>query len=177
MTFKEVQDLIAKPKKLVADDGHQLDFYYLEQNVPFNVELNLTDTETRKLKFRINVTQSQKVGYKISFHMMDTNGYIGLSRLDINGLAHTNPKEVTDKVPDFLKPHASERIDTSHLHFYVEDYETLAWALPLVDVNNENIKDISTTTTNLSVDIVEALRGFLSYVNVKTKITVNPALL
>lgn len=177
MTFKEVQDLIAKPKKLVADDGHLIDSYYLEQNVPFNVELNLTDTETRKLKFRINVTQSQKVGYKISFHMMDTNGYIGLSRLDINGLAHTNPKEVTDKVPNFLKPHASERIDTSHLHFYVEDYETLAWALPLVDVNNENIKDISTTTTNLSVDIVKALRGFLSYVNVKTEITVNPALL
>ena len=177
MTFEDVQELIAKPKKLVANDGNLLDSYYFEQNVPLNVVLHLTDTETRKLKFRINVTQSQKVGYKISFHMMDTNGYIGLSRLDINGLTHTNPRDVTDKVPNFLKLHASERIDTSHLHFYVEDYETLAWALPLVDVNNENIKDISTTTTNLSVDIVKALCGFLSYVNVKTKITVNPALL
>jgi hypothetical protein len=177
MTFEDVQELIAKSKKLVADDGHQLNSYYLEQSVPLNVVLNLTDTETEKLKFRIDVTQSPKVGYKISFHMMDANGYIGLSRLDVNGLAHTNPKEVTDKVPDFLKSHASERINTSHLHYYVEDYETLAWALPLADVDNENMKDISTTTTNLSVDIVNALAGFLSYIHVETKITVNPALL
>lgn len=50
MTFEEVQDLLAKPKKLVSDDGHQVDSYYLDQNGPLKQTLSLTDIETQKLK-------------------------------------------------------------------------------------------------------------------------------
>lgn len=176
MTFEEVQELIAKPKKLVAEDGHLRDSYYLDQTVPLNLTLELTDTETQKLKFRLAINQSSKIGYKISFHLMDSNGYVALSRLDIKG-SHWNPKEVTDKVPDFLVPHASEQILTSHLHYFVEGYERLAWALPLADVNDDRLKDISSTSSNVHVDIVNTLLGYLAYLNVGTKFTINTIML
>lgn len=176
MTFEEVQDLIAKPKKLVAEDGHLIDSYYLDQKVPLCLTLDLTDTETQKIKFCLAVKQSSKIGYKINFHLMDSNGYIALSRLDING-RHGNPKEVTDKVPDFLVPHASEQILTSHLHYYVEGYSPLAWALPLADVNDENLKDVSASSSNVYVDIINALLGYLAFLNVRTKFTVNSMML
>lgn len=107
---------------------------------------------------------------------MDSNGYIALSRLDING-RHGNPKEVTDKVPNFPASHASEQILTSHLHYYVEGYTPLAWALSLADVDDENLKDVSPVSTNVHVDIVSSFIGYLAYLNVSTKFTVNSMML
>lgn len=172
MTFEEVQELLGKSKKLVADDGQLMDAYYLDQKVPLTIKFDLTDTETQKLKFRLAVQQSSKIGYKINFHMMDVNGYIGLSSLDING-SHWNPIEITDKVPGFVAGHASEHIITSHLHYYVEGYKPLAWALALSDTKNDLLKDVSTTSTHIHVDVISSLLGYLKYLNVATKFTIN----
>lgn len=80
-------------------------------------------------------------------------------------------------MPDILASHASEQILTSHLHYYVEGYTPLAWALPLADVDDENLKDVSPISTNVHVDIVNSLIGYLAYLNVSIKFTVNPMIL
>lgn len=176
MTFDEVQDLLAKPKKLVTEEGYLLDMYCLDQKQPMAIELKLTDVETKKFLFRLSIKQSSKIGYKITFHLMNSNGNIPLSRLDING-SHFNPREITAKVPDFLKVHVGERILSSHLHYAVEGYDNLAWALSLKDVNDSRLKDVESSSKTITTDIAKALTGYFTYLNVLTKLEINLALL
>ena len=50
-----------------------------------------------------------------------------------------------------------------HIHYYVEDYKPLAWAIPLAD-DEFPIKDITTTT-----DIFPVIQEFAVRINLKTK--------
>lgn len=84
-------------------------------------------------KFFIDVNLNQKIRFKMTLHCQESYSSSGLLRIDYRG-SHKNPDFVTDKVPEFLKPYVGmEFRRKSHIHFYIEDYKPLVWAMPLSD--------------------------------------------
>ncbi|MDY6856665.1 MAG: hypothetical protein SWO11_18550 [Thermodesulfobacteriota bacterium] len=124
--------------------------------------LNLYSENDDKLKFKLQITQSNKIEFKLSNHHQFNN--IGLLRLDYNG-RHINPMTITEQVPEILHKYVGKffGIDEHHIHIYVENYG-LNWALPLNEYGFP-IKKISSQG-----DVVSAIKGFQKEINLKTEL-------
>ena len=90
-------------------------------------------------------------------------------RIDYNG-NHKNPVKVNDFVPKrFYKYVAKEFYNEHHIHYHIQGYKQLAWAIPLLDDNFE----IKTIDNNIN-DIIIL---FAKTINVETIININSLLL
>ena len=67
-------------------------------------------------------------------HHQDDETKMGLFRVDYNS-GHNNPSELTDKVPQKFHPFVGKHfsINEHHVHYHVEGYKSLAWALPIAE--------------------------------------------
>ena len=84
--------------------------------------------------FFIEITRSNKVAFMISLHHQHEPSHEGLLRIDYRG-GHQNPVEVTSDVPPLIATFAGRLfIDEAHIHYPVDGYPSLAWAVPLTTV-------------------------------------------
>ncbi len=77
---------------------------------------------------------------KLSLYLQDRDSTVGLLRVDFNGW-HKNPEEVNEFVPQSCRPFAGQLLESNHIHYYVQGYKPLAWAVPL-DEDPFPIKDL-----------------------------------
>ena len=173
MTFEEAERLIHLPKWVVNENGDRIQQLSLEQQFPMQFRLHLVSDEDYLREYVLDVKQSEKLGIRLNFQLMDKVNS-GISRLDYNG-NHKNPDELTDNVPAVFHSHAGELfIQKSHLHFHVEDFPPLAWALPL-DETEITFKNVALDT--VASDFIDAVYSFASYLNIQTTISINPMVL
>lgn len=134
--------------------------------------LELISYQDSDYLFRLDITSNQKIILKTSIHHMESKSFIGLMRIDFKG-GHHNPPEIINSLPDFLKPYADKwfKPDEPHIHFYVEGYRPLAWAMPLADTDFP-IKDITH-----QAELSDLITNFASKINLKSKINIQQSIL
>ncbi|MFO0794648.1 MAG: hypothetical protein U0586_11375 [Candidatus Brocadiaceae bacterium] len=99
---------------------------------------------------------------KLTLHFQEEDASIGLLRADFNS-RHKNPEIENDKVSDIFKPYAGQWLEESHIHYFVEGYKPLAWAIPLKADNTFTVKDF----TNIS-EFGNIFRVFGNKINLQT---------
>lgn len=171
MTYEEALALIKMPKWLY-ENGALLNSKSIQQVYPMTFRLEMSSKDMKK-KFLLDVKQSKKFGIRLNFQMMDDTN-LGISRLDYNS-NHQNPETLTKEVPVIFHTHVGEFfINRSHLHFQIEGYPNLVWALPLEETEID-VKEV--TVDNMPSDFILAFESFIKYLNVQTQIAINPMLI
>lgn len=136
------------------------------------IRLILVSPEDDDWEFLVEITNNKKKTFKISFHHQENNANEGLLRIDYNS-GHRNPEIVNEFVPEPLKKFAGYWFEYEpHIHLFVESYKDLAWAMPLKDYVDINVKDIQS-----SEDYSNAVYEFASQTNIITKFVVQQTIL
>lgn len=163
LTQEQIHYLVALPKEIEGNNSVNLGYN--------KIRINLFSPEDDEWKFIVEINRSKKSQLRISLHHQENNTKIGLLRIDYSS-GHTNPEIANDFVPDFLKPYANEQIDMPHIHFQVDSYKDLAWAIPLTDYKEFDVLEIIT-----SEDYSNAIIAFANKVNIITKFTIQQAII
>lgn len=163
-TNQEVDYLLNLPKKIIAD-GNLIDQFNVQQKFPFYQKWILGSEDDEDYIFLMEVQQSSKFSIKFDLHHQEDQSKIGLIRINYFG-KHKNPENITDKVPADLVPFAGKWFDFNehHIHYYVEGYKPLAWAIPLIN-DNFPVKSITENS-----DIVDSFLHFCKRINLITTI-------
>jgi len=99
-------------------------------------------------------------------HHKEEDASIGLLRVDFNG-RHKNPEIENDKVPNDFKPYAGKWIEESHIHYFIEGYKPLSWAMPLTADATFPVKNF--TNQNQIGSIIQT---FIKKINLQTQLTI-----
>ena len=162
-TQKESAELIALPKKVVKNKElvDTVDFHLKNGNERYL----LVSEEDLDYSFLLDIKQSEKNRLKITLHFQENDAKIPLLRIDYNG-QHSNPAEIIDTLPHRFRPYVGKwfNFDEHHIHYYVEGYKPLVWAIPLAD-DDFPLKDV--TDVN---DIWKAATAFSDRINLQTKL-------
>ena len=173
MTNEQAEELIGL-KKTIIQNGIEQESVTIEQTFPMNLRFELISKEDDDYSFLWDITQSSKDSLRISLHFQDDDSKIGLFRVDYNG-GHHNPEFENDNLPEIFKPYIGKYfINESHVHYYVEGYRALAWALP---IGETNVKVKEVEDNNRNRQIMDAILDFAELINIETMITINPMLL
>lgn len=167
MTIKEVDKLLQVPKKVV--EGVDLvDFtaWSLSIDGAHRVRYELREAQGSDTSFLLDINRSRKNSLKLSLYCLERDMKIGLLRVDYNG-THKNPEEITSDLPSKFKRHAGKWFDFSdhHIHYYVEGYPPLVWAIPLAD-DEFPLKELQNVN-----DALFATEHFAHRINLQTKFT------
>lgn len=160
---EEAEQLLHMEKKIVWNDTLQ-DTYYLRTPTDFFARLPMRSLDGNNL-FLMQISQSPYKQIKIDFHFQENCQYIGLLRVDYHSI-HKNPETMNEHVPPIAQKYCGHLIDDSHIHFYVEGYRRLDWAIPLT-VSRFPIKDIRMEDPD---SLLSALRAFSAHIGLTTKI-------
>ena len=171
MTNEQAEELIGL-KKTIIQNGIEQESVTIEQTFPMNLRFELISKEDDEYSFLWDITQSSKDSLRISLHFQDDDSKIGLFRVDYNG-GHQNPVVGNESLPVIFKPYIGKYLNESHVHYHVEGYKTLAWALPISETNVK-IKEVD---NNRNQQIMDAILDFANLINIETNITINPMLL
>lgn len=166
--------LIHLKKKILLDDAVQ-DRIIIQQNYPMNLRYELVSDDDDEFSFLWEISQSSKNNLRISLHFQEDESKIGLLRVDYNS-GHHNPEVARDDLPEPFKPYIGKWFsnEESHVHYHVDGYKSLAWAVP-IEVTNVQTKEIK--DDGLNANFVNAVMEFAQMVNIETVIMVNPLLL
>jgi hypothetical protein len=140
-------------------DKHQIVLHY-----PIDVKLFLQSKEESEYEFVVAIIESEKRALKLSLHCLEKSNSIGLLRIDFQG-RHQNPFEIKRNVPVKFHKYAGQFLDDygGHIHFVIDGYKPLAWALPLEE-DEFPCKEI--TNDDEYSDIIKA---FFNRISVKTE--------
>ncbi|RMH79109.1 MAG: hypothetical protein D6681_19460 [Calditrichaeota bacterium] len=118
------------------------------------------------VEFLWEIWQGSKNTLKMSLHFQEDDMNIGIFRVDFWS-GHKNPFTITEQVPEKFHPYIGKHFlsHEHHVHYHVEGYPPLAWAVPIED---DNFPYKETTDRNLP-DIVEA---FARTIHLQTKLTI-----
>jgi len=166
ITSKQALYLIDLPKKIVENEL-VVPSKLIVQDVPFAVRINLLSEQDDEYSFLLEVSQSKRKSLKLTLHLQENEAHYGLVRIDFNG-RHKNPEIATENLPLEFVPFAAAWLDEfpGHIHYVVDGYKPLAWAIPL-EKDPFPIKEIQTFD-----DITNAFLAFCRRINIQTKITV-----
>jgi hypothetical protein len=135
------------------------------------LRIDLIAPEEPDYKFFIDVNPNKRIQFKLTLHGQEKYSNIGLLRIDYKG-SHINPEHLLDTLPDFLRPYAGQEFRReAHIHFYVEGYRPLAWAMPLKE-HSFDVKELAS-----EADYVAALTNFAKLLNVQSKLSVQMAMM
>ncbi len=175
MTTTQADYLIGLKKKIIID-GKVANKITLDQEYPLRLRYELVSPDDDEFSFLWQITQSSKDELRVSLHYQEDAGKIGLFRVDYNS-GHKNPALATDNLPDKFKPYIGKEFDNteSHVHYFVEGYKPLVWAVPIGDtaLRETNYTDKEKLYNKLAICISE----FAKLVNIETKIYINEMLL
>ena len=165
ITSAQAKYLIELPKKLVEDDI-LLDNKVVSAREPFQERFYLMSETDDEFSFFIQVKQSAKRAVKVSLHCQEDNAEYGILRIDYNG-RHKNPEIANEHVPASFRPFTAQWLDqySGHIHYVVDGYRPLAWAIPL-ELDVFPVKKVDAFS-----DISTAFTEFCKTVNVQTAIT------
>jgi len=166
-TLDQVQYLLSLPKYIYENN----DIVKMKRYdpLPFNERLFMLSEQDTDYLFFIDIFRSSKNMLKLSFHCQEKDAAIGLLRIDY-GSSHKNPEICADSVPGFLKPYAAQYIDEPHIHYYVEKYKNLVWALPL-KADKFPVKEYSKEK-----DFCDIILSVATIINLKTELFLQEAL-
>jgi len=163
-TNEEAQNLI-KSAKYLKDPTQQVDLALAKNRI------NLVAPSEPDYHFFLEITSNQKIQFKISLHHQESYSNIGLVRLDFKG-RHQNPAQGNSNLPKRFKPYIGKFFekDEPHIHFYVEGYKPLAWAIPLPDI------DFKTQEVKNTLDFNDIIMNFSDIINVVSSLTIQQTL-
>lgn len=164
----ELAEYLIGLKKYIIKDGEELDTKLLNIQFPMNFRLTLSAPDDLDQNLLINIKESEKKSLKISLHHQDNNTQNGILRIDFNG-RHLNPVEILPSLPEIFRPFAGQWLDdySSHIHYVVNGYKPLAWAIPL------EFDEFPVKILNGREDYPLTLNAFFEKINLHTKITYN----
>ncbi len=167
MTVELAEYLIGLDKYII-ENGEILNTYLLDIQFPMSFRLTLSATDDLDQSLLINIKESEKKTLKISLHHQDNSTQNGILRIDYNG-RHLNPVEVIPTLPEIFRPFAGQWLDgyPSHIHYVVNGYKPLAWAIPL-EFDEFPVKEL-----NGREDYSRTLSAFFNKINLKTTVTYN----
>ena len=172
ITNEQAQLLIGIEKKILIDNS-PVDSVTLQQEFPIDIRYHLIDAAEGNFEFLWRISQSAKNVIKLSLHVQDEDSNIGLLRIDYNG-PHQNPQIAKEDLPEKFLPYVGRWFENeSHIHYYVDGYRPLAWAIPITDSSIET-KIIEADKTET---IKNAILEFAKVINVKTNINVQTMLI
>lgn len=163
---EELAEYLIGLEKHILEDNQLLDKYNLKIDYPMDIRLTLSTKDDLDQILLINIKESEKKTLKISMHHQDHNTQKALLRIDYNG-RHLNPVEITPTLPKIFRPFAGKWLDDypSHIHYVVNGYKPLAWAIPL-EYDEFPIQDIKSRE-----EYSQALSAFFKKINLQTNIT------
>ena len=164
-SYEQATGLLGLSKKIIQNDKPVDSFNYHPKFPIFRDRKHLL-CEEEKLFFLLQIDQSRKNNLKLTLHLQDDDSSLGLLRVDFNG-RHRNPEGITDKVPEIFKPFAGIFIEESHIHYHVEGYGALEWAIPLGMDGS-----FSKKTFNTANDFESIFRAFSQKINLVTKVNI-----
>lgn len=162
ITTEQAQYLIGLPKHIIEGES-VLDAKTIRPSEPYQERYYMISKEDDEFSFFWKVEESSKKALKLTLHFQEEDAGIGLLRVDFNG-RHKNPEIANNYVPSEFHPFAGQWLDNypGHIHFYIESYQPLQWALPL-ELDTFPVKQL-----NLSQDIFTAAEAFAGRINLKT---------
>lgn len=171
---EQAETLIHLKKKIFQDDK-VIDNLVIDQIFPLRLRYELVSNEDGDFSFLWEITQSSKSAFRISLHFQEDESKIGLFRVDYNS-GHRNPETASDKLPQRFLPFVGKWFsnEESHVHYHVEGYKPLAWAVPIED-SEMTTKEIADTNTNEKLS--SAIQEFAKIINLETVLTINTLLL
>ncbi len=175
ITNEQAEYLLNLPKKIVVDEK-LLDKLTIDQTFPYNARFELISEKDDEFTFLWEVTQSKKNSIRVSFHCQDNDSKIGLLRVDYNS-GHKNPEVVTEFLPEKFHPYVGKHFskDDHHIHYHVQGYNSLVWAIPLT-IDRFEIKELN-GGADFNTTFANVIKLFAKTVNVETEIIVNTLLL
>ncbi len=176
MTISNEQvDYLVHLKKKIFQNDNVVDRLMIDQEFPMHLRYELVSDEDEDVSFLWEITQSSKIAIRISLHFQENESKIGLFRVDYNS-GHHNPETATENLPGKFLPYVGKYFsnEESHVHYHVDGYRSLAWAIPIED-SEVAVKQIPSTDINTT--FVSAIRDFAKIINLETILTINPLLL
>lgn len=175
LTNEQADYLLKLPKKILSGK-EVVNEYRFDQPFPFQRRIELISPVDDEFTFLWDIKQSAKNMIRINLHVQDDDSNIGLLRVDFNS-GHRNPEAISDLLPERFHPYAGKEFSNNehHVHYHVEGYKSLAWAIPLFDDEFE-IKNLS-EGANFNTTFIETIVSFAKTINLETKIIINPLLL
>lgn len=164
----ELSEYLLGLDKYFVIDGVKKENHEIEIRYPLQVRIYLMAPDDFEQNFFIDLWESEKKALKVTLHHQDDNTQHGLLRIDYNG-RHKNPVEITDSLPEKFHPYAGKFLDeyAGHIHYVVDGYKALAWAIPL-EFDDYPVKKLDSRT-----DYHATLKAFFDKINVKTIVTFN----
>ena len=174
MTYEESLRLLRIRKLVKGRDGAFIKSIEIDSGRRLDMRIGLV-SDDGAYDFQWCITQSSKDMLKMSLHMMDVDSKEGIFRVDYNS-GHLNPKERRPELPDAFVPYIGKQfaINEHHVHYYVEGYRSLAWALPLAVTN---IEQRELREDHYADDIASAVESFAKAVNIDIKFTILQSIL
>lgn len=174
ITNEQADYLILLKKKIIQDDKI-LDAINLNQEYPIVWSFDLVSAEDEDFSFRWVIKQSGKNALKISLHYQEADSNMGLLRVDYCG-THQNPQVAKDNLPERFRQYVGKFFshNESHVHYHVDGYKPLAWAIPIADTD---MKPIVISEESKNDDLIASIHEFAHLINIETQITINPLLL
>ena len=164
----ELAEYLINLDKYIIQDGETTNSFLINIEYPMDFRLQLSAPDDLDQNLMVNIKESEKKTLKISLHHQDNSTQNGLLRIEYN-TRHLNPAEITSSVPEVFKPFAGLWLDdyAGHIHYVVNGYKPLAWAIPL-EVDNFPVKELTGRE-----DYANTLKAFFDKINLKTNITFN----
>lgn len=161
----EMADYLLNLDKLVVVNGQQLHHHTLALDYPLNFRLALESPDDDNQSLLVSVFESPKAVLKVSLHHQDETSHLGILRLCYGG-RHKNPEAILPTLPLKFHNHAGKWLekDAPHMHYVVDGYPELAWALPLHD------DEFPVKTLDHRDNINRVLLAFFKKINLKTEI-------
>ncbi|MDR3704335.1 MAG: hypothetical protein P4L28_00315 [Paludibacteraceae bacterium] len=175
MTNEQAEYLLKLPKKIVGKNG-LLDKITIDQKFPFSERFELVSPNDDEFTFLMVINQSTKNSIRISFHHQENESKIGLLRVDYNS-GHKNPENITDSLPEKFHPFVGKDFakDEHHIHYHVEKYKSLAWAIP-ISQDSFGLKKFN-DDNEFNNTFASVIQLFAKVVNIETEIAINKLLL
>jgi hypothetical protein len=165
ITTSQAQQLLGLPKYIVEND-RCLNSKNYAPKVPIEDRIYMISNPPDEYNFLLDIWQSSKNHLKLTLHIQENDTEIGLLRIDFNS-KHKNPEVINENVPELLKQYVGQWVDESHIHYYVEGYKPLAWAIPLKVDDSFPIKDFK----NIS-HLGDVIQAFGKRINLLTKLII-----
>jgi 5-hydroxyisourate hydrolase-like protein (transthyretin family) len=175
ITNEQAEYLLKLPKKIVQKDM-LLDKLIIDQKFPFDARFELVSEKDDEFTFLWEIHQSKKNCIRVSFHQQENDSKTGLLRVDYNS-GHKNPEVATEHVPEKFHPFVGKcfSIKEHHIHYHVQGYKSLVWAVPL-SIDEFEIKELN-DSTDFNVTFANIIKLFAKTVNIETDIKINTLLL
>ena len=172
MITNEQADILLSIPKYIIEKDERIDSKEIEQPTFWDITFNLEGVVNGdSFEFLWKIWQSKRNLLKMSLHHQEEVTKIGLIRVDYNS-GYNNPSEITSLVPQKFHQFAGKHfsINEHHIHYHVEGYPTLVWALP---IENDPFPHKDFSDQNI-VDIIES---FSKKINLQTDLKINRGLL